>query len=109
LIVLDDADPDIAASNAAWGAWLHQGQICMTTGRVLVQQSLHDAVVERLVAKAQHLPVGDPTTGRVALGPLISQAQLERVHAIVTDTVAAGATLAVGGTYDGICSISRPC
>lgn len=102
LIVLDDADPDVAASNAAWGAWLHQGQICMTAGRILVQQGLHDAVVERLVAKAGQLPVGDPTTGRVALGPLISQAQRERVDAIVTDTVAAGATLAAGGTYQGL-------
>ena len=102
LIVLDDADPDVAASNAAWGAWLHQGQICMTAGRILVQQGLHDALVERLVAKASHLPVGDPTTGRVALGPLITQGQLERVHAIVTDTVAAGATLAAGGTYQGL-------
>ena len=102
LIVLDDADPDVAASNAAWGAWLHQGQICMTAGRILVQQGLHDALVERLVAKAAHLPVGDPATGRVALGPLITQGQLERVHAIVTDTVAAGATLAAGGTYQGL-------
>lgn len=102
LIVLDDADPDIAASNAAWGAWLHQGQICMTAGRILVQRGLHDALVERLVGKAAHLPVGDPTGGQVALGPLISRGQLERVHAIVQDTVAAGATLAAGGTYEGL-------
>jgi len=103
LIVLDDADPDVAASNAAWGAWLHQGQICMTAGRILVQLGLHDALVERLVAKAAHLPVGDPTSGQVALGPVISQGQLDRVHAIVRDTVAAGATLAAGGTYEGLC------
>lgn len=102
LIVLDDADPDIAASNAAWGAWLHQGQICMTAGRILVQRGLHDALVDRLVGKAAHLPVGDPTGGQVALGPLISRGQLERVHAIVQDTVAAGATLAAGGTYEGL-------
>ncbi|HKP78131.1 MAG TPA: benzaldehyde dehydrogenase, partial [Phenylobacterium sp.] len=99
LIVLDDADLDVAASNAAWGAWLHQGQICMTAGRILVQQPLHDELVLRLVRKAAQLPVGDPTSGRVALGPLISQGQLERVHAIIQDTVAAGATLAAGGAY----------
>ncbi|PHY18544.1 benzaldehyde dehydrogenase [Caulobacter sp. BP25] len=103
LIILDDADPDVAASNAAWGAWLHQGQICMTAGRLLVQRGIHDAVVERLVAKAAHLPAGDPMSGNVALGPLISRGQFERVQAIVSDTVAAGAHLAAGGTYQGLC------
>jgi benzaldehyde dehydrogenase (NAD) len=103
LIVLDDADPDVAASNAAWGAWLHQGQICMTAGRILVQQGLHDALVARLVQKAAQLSVGDPMSGQVALGPLISQGQLDRVHAIVRDTIAAGATLAAGGAYEGLC------
>jgi len=102
LIILDDADPDVAASNAAWGAWLHQGQICMTAGRLLVQRGVHDAVVERLATKAAHLPVGDPTRGDVALGPLISRGQLERVHDIVSDTVAAGARLVAGGSHDGL-------
>lgn len=102
LIILDDADPDLAAANAAWGAWLHQGQVCMTAGRILVQAGAHDGLVERLAAKAARLPVGDPTTGQVALGPLISRSQLERVHAIVTDTVAAGATLAAGGRFEGL-------
>lgn len=102
LIVLDDADLDAAASNAAWGAWLHQGQVCMTTGRILVQQGLHDGLVARLVEKAGQLSVGDPIGRQVALGPLISQGQVERVHGIVRDTVAAGATLAAGGTYEGL-------
>ncbi len=102
LIILDDADPDVAASNAAWGAWLHQGQVCMTAGRLLVQRGIHDAVVERLAAKAAHLPVGDPMRGDVALGPLISRGQLDRVKAIVVDSVAAGARLVAGGTCQGL-------
>ncbi len=102
LIVLDDADPDVAASNAAWGAWMHQGQVCMTAGRLLVQRSIHDAVVERLVAKARVLPVGDPARGEVALGPLISRGQLERVDAIVSESVAAGARLLAGGSHQGL-------
>jgi benzaldehyde dehydrogenase (NAD) len=102
LIILDDADPDVAASNAAWAAWLHQGQICMTAGRLLVQRGIHDTVVERLATKAAHLPVGDPMRGDVALGPLISRSQLDRVHAIVSETVAAGAKLVAGGTHDGL-------
>lgn len=102
LIILDDADVDIAASNARWGAWLHQGQICMTTGRILVHERIADAVVERLAQVGSALPVGDPTTRQVALGPLINERQLQRVHAIVQDTVAAGAVLKAGGTYEGL-------
>ncbi len=102
LVILDDADLDAAASNARWGAWLHQGQICMTTGRILVDRKIASALVDRLVAVAEHLPVGDPATQQVALGPLISESQRDKVHRIVTDTVAAGATLRAGGTYEGL-------
>lgn len=100
LIVLDDADPDIAAANVAWGAYLHQGQICMASGRILLQRGIADAVIERVVAKARNLPVGDPAGGAVALGPLINARQVQRVHGIVEDSVAAGATLLTGGSYE---------
>lgn len=100
VIVLEDADLDAAASAIAFGAWFHQGQICMTTGRVLAQDQIVARLAEKLVAKAKHLPVGDPL-GQVALGPIISRAQVERIHSIVKDTVAAGAALAAGGTFDG--------
>lgn len=100
LIVLPGADLALAASAGAFGSFMHQGQICMTSGRHLVHESLHDAYVEALAEKADHLPVGDPSTGQVALGPIIDQRQLERVHSLVTETVGAGATLAAGGTHD---------
>lgn len=100
LIVFDDADLDLAASNIAWGAWLHQGQICMASNRVLVHESIAPAITERLVAKAQHLPVGDGATGQVALGPLIDERQRDRVHAAVQASVKAGAQLLAGGSYD---------
>lgn len=99
LIVLDDSDLDVAASNVAWGSYFHQGQICMTTGRVLVQRRVAGALLERLVDKAQHLPVGNPATEQVALGPLINRHQLERVDTIVRDSVQQGAALRAGGTY----------
>jgi benzaldehyde dehydrogenase (NAD) len=102
LIILDDADLDVAASNARWGAWLHQGQICMTTGRVLVHEKIAPALVERLATVAEHLPVGNPAAGQVALGPLIDEKQRDKVHGIVQDTVKAGAQLKAGGTYDGL-------
>jgi benzaldehyde dehydrogenase (NAD) len=102
IIVLDDADIDAAASNCRWGAWLHQGQICMTAGRLLVHEKVAKALVERLVAVANALPVGDPASGKVALGPIINDAQLQRVHGIVQDSIAAGAQLKAGGTYEGL-------
>jgi benzaldehyde dehydrogenase (NAD) len=101
LIVLDDADLDIAASNSAWGAFLHQGQICMATGLILAHESVVDGLTERLVAKATHLPCGDPSSGQVALGPIISDNQVETIQAIVDDAVAKGAKLLAGGTHNG--------
>jgi benzaldehyde dehydrogenase (NAD) len=102
LIVLDDADLDLAASAGAWGSFLHQGQICMTTGRHLVHESVYDDYVTRLAGKADHLPVGNPATEQVALGPVIDERQRDKVHALVTDSVGAGARLAAGGTYEGL-------
>ena len=100
LIILDDADVDLAASCAAWGAYLHQGQICMTTGLILAHEKIAAQLTELLVAKATHLPIGDPASQQVALGPLISERQRDRVHAIVQDSVKQGAKLAAGGTYE---------
>ena len=100
LVVLDDADLDLAASNVAWGAWLHQGQICMASGRILVHEEIAPEMIRRLVDKARHLPQGNPATEQVALGPLINAKQVQRVHGIVTDSVVAGAKLEAGGNYE---------
>ena len=78
LMVLDDADLDIAVSNAAWGTYLHQGQICMASGRILVQRTISEEFTGRLAEKARTLPVGDPATSQVALGPLINRAQIDQ-------------------------------
>jgi benzaldehyde dehydrogenase (NAD) len=102
LIVLDDVDLDRAVSAGAWGSFLHQGQICMTAGRHLVHESVADAYVAALAQHAENLPVGDPSTGQVALGPLIDEGQRDKVHALVTSTVDAGARLAAGGRHEGL-------
>jgi benzaldehyde dehydrogenase (NAD) len=102
LIILDDADPDLAASNAAWGAWLHQGQICMASNRILVHEAIFGAIKERLVGKATHLPVGNGASGQVALGPMIDAKQLQHVHSMVQDSIKAGAKLEAGGTHEGL-------
>lgn len=102
LIVLDDADLDVASSAGAWGAFLHQGQVCMTAGRHIVVESVADAYLERLTKRAENLPVGDPYAGQVALGPLISAKQLANVDRIVRETVDAGATVRTGGTHENL-------
>jgi benzaldehyde dehydrogenase (NAD) len=102
LIILDDVDVARAASAGAWGSFLHQGQICMTTGRHLVHEAVYDDYVAAVAEKAAHLPVGDPATGQVALGPIIDERQRDKVHALVTASTDAGARLAAGGTYEGL-------
>ncbi|MCW2793550.1 MAG: aldehyde dehydrogenase family protein [Nocardioides sp.] len=101
LIVLPGADLALAASAGAFGSFMHQGQICMTSGRHLVHESLHDEYVAALAAKATHLPVGDPKSGTVALGPIIDAKQLKRIDGIVSDAVAQGASVVAGGSVDG--------
>jgi benzaldehyde dehydrogenase (NAD) len=74
----------------------------MTTGRHLVHEAVYDQYVAALAEKASHLPVGDPASGQVALGPIIDARQRDKVHALVTGSVDAGAKLAAGGTYEGL-------
>jgi benzaldehyde dehydrogenase (NAD) len=102
LIVLPGADLGLAASAGAFGSFMHQGQICMTTGRHLVHESLFDGYVAALSDKAAALPVGDPSTGQVALGPIIDEKQLARIDAIVSRTVDAGGRVTAGGTHEGL-------
>jgi len=101
LLVLPDADVEKAASVAAWGSFLHQGQICMTTGRHLVHRSIADEYVRLLAEKAAHLPVGDGADAGNALGPIIDDRQLQHVVDVVETAVAQGATIAAGGTHEG--------
>jgi benzaldehyde dehydrogenase (NAD) len=102
LIVLGDVDVEKAASVGAWGSFFHQGQVCMTAGRHLVDARIADAYVAALSAHADALPVGDPAAGPVALGPIIDAGQRDHIHALVTGSVDAGARLAAGGTFDGL-------
>ncbi|MGD0557704.1 MAG: benzaldehyde dehydrogenase [Streptosporangiaceae bacterium] len=102
LIILDDVDLDRAVSAGAWGSFVHQGQICMTTGRHIVHEAIYDDYVAKLAETAGHLPVGDPATEQVALGPIIDAKQRDRIHGLVTGSVEAGAKLAAGGEYQGL-------
>ena len=100
-IVLADADVEAASSSGAWGSFLHQGQICMAAGRHIVHESIAQQYTEALAARAAHLPVGNPDTDQVALGPIINESQIERVQRLVDDSVSAGAAVVTGGKRDG--------
>jgi benzaldehyde dehydrogenase (NAD) len=102
LLILDDVDVDAASSVGAWGSFAHQGQVCMAASRHLVQSGIADDYIAALSARADHLPVGDPTTGTVALGPVIDVGQRDKIHSLVTQSVDAGARLAAGGTYEDL-------
>ncbi len=77
LIILEDADLDLAARNAAWGAWLHQGQICMATGLILAHESIAEELTRKLVEKARALTVGNAAQGEARVGAADQSAPAE--------------------------------
>jgi benzaldehyde dehydrogenase (NAD) len=102
LIILDDVDLEKAVSAGAFASFIHQGQVCMSTGRHLVQRGIADKYIASLAEHADRLPVGNPATEQVALGPVIDAKQRDRIHALVTGSVDAGARLVAGGKYQGL-------
>ena len=102
LIILGDADVDYAVDAAAWGAFLHQGEICMSTERIIVEESIAEEFTEKLKARAESLPMGDPTNPATAIGPLINQKAVDKVQAHVDEAVAGGASLVTGGRSDDL-------
>jgi acyl-CoA reductase-like NAD-dependent aldehyde dehydrogenase len=100
LIVLDDADLDAAVDAAIFGAFANQGQICMSTERLIVDAKVADAFVAKLAKRAGALPSGDPR-GHVVLGALVSVAAAERMDALIADATAKGAKVVAGGKRNG--------
>jgi acyl-CoA reductase-like NAD-dependent aldehyde dehydrogenase len=96
-----DADLDRAAERIATFATYQAGQSCISVQRVLVDRRLYPALLERLVAVVEAQVTGDPHDPLTHVGPLIDEAAARRVHRWVGDAVAAGATVAAGGTLDG--------
>lgn len=100
LVILDDADIDGAVNAAIFGAFMHQGQICMSTERIIVHQAIADEFVAKLAARAAQLPAGDPR-GHVVLGSLISLEAAKKMEALISDAEAKGAKLVAGGKRTG--------
>jgi aldehyde dehydrogenase (NAD+) len=100
LIVLDDADLERAVGAAAFGSFMHAGQICMSTERILVDAAVAAEFTERLVARTASLTVGDPRTN--VIGPVINARQAAKIRAHIDDATARGATIRAGGGNDGL-------
>ena len=101
MIVLEDADLDEAVAAAAYGAFFHQGQLCISTERLIVHEDVVDAFVERLRARAESLTVGDPEKPESKLGPMISEQAAARVKSLIDDALMRGAKLVAGGRQQG--------
>ncbi len=102
LIVLEDADLDEAVKAAGFGAYMNQGQICMSTERLIVVDAVADAFAEKMAAKAASLPCGDPREGTTPLGAVVDMATVERVNTLIEDAVGKGANLLAGGKADSV-------
>ncbi|MBW4024996.1 MAG: aldehyde dehydrogenase [Proteobacteria bacterium] len=96
-VVLDDADLEEAAKAAAFGAFMNQGQICMATERIVVDEAVADAFAEALARRAAPLLAGDPRQGSAALGSIIGPEAVERIDGLIKDAVLKGARILSGG------------
>lgn len=101
LLVLDDADLDAAVRASAFGAFMHQGQICMSTERVIVDRRVADVFADRFATKARSLTAGDPRTSDAPLGSLIGPEAADRVETLIDDAVGKGAKRLSGGKRQG--------
>lgn len=97
MIVLDDADIEVASSGAVWGAFVNAGQTCLSVERCYVHHSIYEPFLEACVRKAKHLQVGNGMDPQTDLGPMIHQRQLHIVEQQVENAIAQGARVLTGG------------
>ncbi len=102
LLVLDDADLDEAVKAAAFGAFMNQGQICMSTERIIVMDAIADEFVAKFKAKVATMATGNPRAGNTPLGAVIDLKSVRHVESLVDDAVGHGASRINGGTADGV-------
>jgi salicylaldehyde dehydrogenase len=102
LVILDDAHIDEAVKAAVFGSFLFQGQICMSTERLIVDEKVADEFVTKFAARAKELVSGDPSLNPgCIIGPMISPASGPRINDLISDALAKGAKLVCGGVADG--------
>jgi acyl-CoA reductase-like NAD-dependent aldehyde dehydrogenase len=101
MLVLDDADLDEAVKAAAFGAFMNQGQICMSTERLVVDRKVADEFISKFVAKTNTLVAGDPHKGNTPLGAVVSREAVNKVQDLIREATAKGAKLVAGGRAEG--------
>ncbi|MDQ1184158.1 aldehyde dehydrogenase [Agrobacterium larrymoorei] len=102
LVVLDDADLDETVKAAAFGAFFNQGQICMSTERIIVVDAVADAFLEKFAAKVRTLIAGDPRQGAAPLGAVVDVKTAEKLKGLIDDAIAKGAKVIAAGEPDGV-------
>ena len=102
LLVLEDADLDEAVKAAAFGAFMNQGQICMSTERIIVVEAVADAFIAKFAAKAASMAAGDPREGTTPLGAVVDRKTVDHVNALIDDAVAKGAEVVAGGKAESV-------
>jgi acyl-CoA reductase-like NAD-dependent aldehyde dehydrogenase len=102
LLVLEDADLDEAVKAAAFGAFMNQGQICMSTERIIVVEPVAAEFVKRFAAKVRTMAAGDPREGKTPLGAVVDARTVEHVNSLIQDATAKGASVCAGGTADSV-------
>ena len=101
LLVLRDADVEQAVQACVFGAFFHQGQICLNTRKVLIERPLHDAFLERLAVRTSALAMGDPSDPKTIIGPLINDRAVQQMEHRIKDALDRGARLVTGGEARG--------
>ena len=102
MLVLDDADLDEAVKAAAFGAFMNQGQICMSTERLVVDESVADSFAAKFAQKVSGMATGDPREGNTPLGAVVDQKTVSKVNALIDDAVAKGAKIIAGQKSDSV-------
>lgn len=101
LLVLPDADVEVAAEAIAAGGYVNAGQVCISVQRVLVDGAVHGDLLDALRPRVEAIQTGDPMAEETNVGPLISVDEAERVEHTLSEAVANGATLLSGGHREG--------
>lgn len=101
-IVLEDADLDEAVKAAAFGAYMNQGQICMSTERLVVVDAVADKFAEKLTAKVKSMATGDPREEKTPLGAVVDMKTVEKVNSMIKDAQELGAEVLAGGPGDSV-------
>jgi aldehyde dehydrogenase (NAD+) len=101
-VVLADADIGQAVKGAVFGKFIHQGQVCMSTNRVIVDAKIYDEFTSQYVERVRQLKAGDPMDPATVIGPIINRAQLERLCLVIQGSKAEGARQILGGSPSGL-------